>query len=392
MSKFSKVTPEGTKDYLFDECLARRKIESALANLFKSCGYKKVITPTLEFFDVYDRESSGISQEDLFVLSDSRGRLMALRADNTLPIARITATRLQYTEPPVRLYYTQQVFKRCKTYSGHSNETSQSGIELIGAGGYKADMEILTMAFDALESCQAPDYRIEIGHAGYFRELISKLKADDATKELIAEYIETKNCIVLNEILDKMGDSKVISAIRKIPKLFGGEEILDEALALYSGHEAKAAIEYIRRIFNSLKELGLDKKIDIDLSLVHRNNYYTGIVFRGYIEGSGLIALSGGRYDNLIGEFGKDMPATGFGVDINALSKAMLKRGDVEKIPAPEILIFSEEGFEAKGIAYAKELRAKGITCEYSVAQTFEEAKAYAEKMGINKIEIINEK
>ena len=390
MSNYAKKTPEGTKDYLFEECAVKTKIEKSLTELFKAGGYGRVITPALEYYDVYDRECAGIEQKNLYVTQDTSGALIAMRADNTMPIARVVATRLQNVEPPIRLYYNQQIFKRCKSFSGRSNEISQCGIELIGAGGIRADLEILTMAFSALEICNAPDYRIELGTAAYFKSLMNKINADEETKEKIILYVQTKNCIALDEILDTMPDTDAVRAVRRLPRLFGGAEVLDEALGLYSDTEAKSAIDYLKNILQCLKELKLDKKISVDLGLVHRNNYYTGLLFRGYIEGSGLTVLSGGRYDNMIGEFGRNLKATGFGVDINALSKATIKRGDIEKITVPEVLVFSQDGAEAKGMAYAQSLRSSGIVCEYSVASTLEEAKQYAESKGIKKVEVID--
>ncbi len=110
--RYERATPEGTRDLLFEECAARREVESRLSGLFKARGYNRVITPTLEFFDVFDRESAGMPLETLYNITDSHGRLMVLRPDNTLPIARIAATRLREEAIPLRLFYSQNVFRR----------------------------------------------------------------------------------------------------------------------------------------------------------------------------------------------------------------------------------------------------------------------------------------
>ena len=133
--RYERATPEGTRDLLFEECAARREVESRLSGLFKARGYNRVITPTLEFFDVFDRESAGMPLETLYNITDSHGRLMVLRPDNTLPIARIAATRLREEAIPLRLFYSQNVFRRNPGLTGRRDEAAQSGIELIGASG-----------------------------------------------------------------------------------------------------------------------------------------------------------------------------------------------------------------------------------------------------------------
>lgn len=390
MKNYSKLTPEGTRDLLFEECEARRKVDGALSVLFKSRGFKKIITPTLEFFDVFNRESAGMPAETFYTVTDFAGRMLVLRPDSTLPIARVAVTRLKDAQYPVRMYYNQTVFRRCPSFSGHSDESSQGGIELLGAYGLRSDLEVLTTAVDALNACGAPDYRIEIGHAGFFKALSEGLETDETTRAEIRDCIEAKNFAALNDILDKAGNSEVADDIRLLPKLFGGVEVLEKAKKMCRSTAAVDAVEYLREVCDSLNELGLQDKISIDLGLVHRSNYYTGIVFRGYIEGSGVTVLSGGRYDRLIGEFGKELPATGFGVEINALAKAMLERGGIEPSKPAEVLVFGEDGFEAKAVVYARELTEKGTFCEYCVERDLKSAEQYAIIKKIPRIDVIS--
>lgn len=386
MKSYAKLTPEGTRDFLFEESDALRKIERSLSELFKAKGYKKVITPTLEFFDVFNRESAGTLPENLYSMTDAYGRLLVLRPDSTLPIARIAATRLKDVQLPLRLYYNQNVFSRQPKLTGYSDETSQSGIELIGAKGLRADLEVISTAIEALTACGAPDYKIEIGHAGFFKALLDALQVDAETAADINEYMETKNFVALNSILDTMPDNATAQVIRGLPGMFGGVEIIEKAQATCKAAEAAASLEYLKTIYIRLSALGLGDKIIIDLSLVHRSNYYTGIVFRGYTEGSGITVLSGGRYDGLIREFGADLPATGFGVQTDALARAALVRGLIVAEDVPDALVFGEDGEELSALLFMKDLLAKGISCENSVDQSFDEAAAYAKRRGIKKL------
>lgn len=391
MAKAFKATPEGTRDLVFEECVAKSGIESKLTDLFALRGYKRVITPAVEYYDVFNRESLGMAAESLYKLTDNRGRLLVLRPDNTLPIARVVATRLKNEALPLRLFYNQNVYRCSPLLAGHNDEISQCGIELIGASGIRADLEIITAAVDALKACGAPDFRIEIGHAGFFKALYNAVEADSDTKEKITQLIEAKNYPAINDLLDKIGDTKETKAIRFLPRLFGGEEIIDKAYGLYDGNEqADEALSYLRSLFARLKKLGLKDKINIDLGLVHRSNYYTGVVFRGYIEGSGITVMSGGRYDKLLGEFDIPLAATGFGVEVDALSRAMLARGDAEKIKCADVLVFGEDGFETDALIYAQKLSGEGLVCENSVADTALQAQEYARERGIKKLCIVS--
>ena len=134
MKRYSKLIPQGTRDLLFEECDDRRNVEAILSALFKEHKYRKVMTPTVEFYDVFAENDLGIEAEEMYKLSDSQGRTTVLRPDNTAPIARLVATRLSKEDFPVRLYYNQNVYVRNKSLAGRTDETEQSGIELIGDG------------------------------------------------------------------------------------------------------------------------------------------------------------------------------------------------------------------------------------------------------------------
>jgi len=388
MNRYANRTPEGTRDLLFEECCARRKVERALSELFQSRGFSEVVTPTLEFFDVFNRESAGRLPESLYSLSDSQGRLLVLRADSTLPIARVAATRLRETAYPLRLYYNQSVFRRNPRYAGLDDETFQGGIELIGASGFRADLEVLLTAVDALDVCGAPDFRIEIGHAGFFSALTEQLQADAGTRTELCALIEAKNYGALNDLLDTMEGGGATDAIRRLPRLFGGEGVLEKAEALSESPKAREAVAELHRIWEGLQSAGLAEKVSIDFGLVHGGNYYTGMLFRGYIDGSGQTVLSGGRYDCLLGEFGKALPAIGFGVEVAALAAAL--RDETLAPRHADVLVFGEVGCELQALLRVKEQNALGLTAENSLAGTREEALAYAKRKGISCVEIID--
>ena len=192
MKRYDLITPEGTRDLLFEGCLARRMVEDRLSKLFEGFGYSEVVTPGIEFYDLFMGSSRNFQQESLYKLTDSKGRLIVMRPDSTLPIARLASTRLKGAKLPLRLYYNQSIFENNSLLKGRSDEVVQAGIELIGGENSKrADYEVLCTAVEALSSFDKENFRLEIGHIGYFKELVAQLDVDDAVREEILSLQRT---------------------------------------------------------------------------------------------------------------------------------------------------------------------------------------------------------
>lgn len=385
MKKYLKMTPEGTKDFLFAECSAMDDICGRVEDVFVTRGFKRVITPGIEFYDIFSLPCCGIAQETMFKTVDNKGRLVVVRPDSTLPIARMVATRLKNSTLPVKLYYKQAVYRNNPTLTGRRNENMQMGVELLGAGGKRADLEILTTAVDCISSV-ADDFRFELGHAEVFDALSQELNIDEDYKEKIRISIEGKNYSALNNLLDKLEPCKAVNAIRCLPSLFGGEEVFEKASEICDGTKAVEALEYLHSVYNDLAPLGLGDKLIIDLGLVQRNDYYTGIVFTGYINGIGDAVISGGRYDNLLAEFDAPMCASGFAVDTDAITIKRLIDDNVDYSDKPEVLVFAADGHEIEAIKKVAELNAQGKKAQFSVLDTLEKTQNYAKERGIAEV------
>ncbi|MBQ1555972.1 MAG: ATP phosphoribosyltransferase regulatory subunit, partial [Clostridia bacterium] len=272
---------------------------------------------------------------------------------------------------------------------GESDQNAQTGIELIGAGGRKANLEVIVMAINALRA-HLSDFRFEIGHAGIFKALAAGLKVDDETREEIRDDIESKNYGALAEKLEQLPDSPTAEAMRQLPRMFGGAEVLEQAYTLFEGCGVSDYLDELGDIYRTLSALGLGDKLIFDFGMVHRKDYYTGILFAAYAHGSGNKILSGGRYDDLLAKFGFPTPACGFAVYLDELTKACTDGKDVvAKIP--EILVHSAEGFEIKALEYAAGLAEEKQNYEFSVFDTAEEAMAYARVKGIGRIDLVGE-
>ena len=385
MREYSRITPEGTKDILFKECRLQREVEGRLSRGFLHRGYNEVLTSGLEYFDVFCLPGAGIPQQEMYKTTDNNGRLIVFRPDSTLPIARMTAARLQNAERPIRLFYNQAVYRNRPDLSGRSNEIPQMGVELLGAAGLKADIEIITMAAEAL-SHFGEDFRIEIGHAGLFKAFADRLTVSAEVRERIRAVIETKNYAALGEQLSALERTEAVEAIEHLPRLFGDFAALEEAEKYCVDDETKAVLSYLKQLYTALSNLGYGSRILVDLGLVQRNDYYSGVVFSAYVKEYGDAVLAGGRYDNLLEKFGTAMPAIGFSIDTGSVSEILFAKDVLPQNDAARMIVHWEDGCEAQAQEFIKKRIANGEICETSLMENLEDCIKYAEKLGITRV------
>ena len=390
MRNYDLITPEGTKDLLFGECIVRRNVDNTLLGLFKSRGYSEMITPGLEFFDVFNLNSSYFPQENLYKLTDTKGRLLVMRPDSTMPIARVVATRLKDAVLPLKLCYDQKVYRTEPALKGRSDEIVQAGIELIGSQLRIADLEVISTAVDSLKALGMP-FSLEIGHIGIFKALVGKLDVSDHMKEKIRSRIENKNFPALNDLLDSIGSGPVIDALKKLPALFGGEEVFEKAEELIHDDTITGLLDELREIYRDASEIcGSDGEITVDLGIVNKTDYYTGLIIKGYLQGHGEEVLSGGRYDKLISEFGYDVPAVGFAVNVNAIEKVIAKNGELPSVPTADVVVFAEPGCEAEAFKTARKLREQGLIVENALFEELDSVREYAMERKIPKVVVVD--
>ena len=298
----------------------------------------------------------------MYKLTDAKGRLLVLRPDNTVPIARVCATRLRESTLPLRLYYNQSIHVISPSLKGRDDEITQAGIELIGSDSRMADLEVIAAAVDALRSFD-PNYQLELGNAALFRVLMQQLPASETAKEQLRDCIESKNFPALGDLLDTLPDSPAAKALRILPRLFGGEEVFAKAAKYSTGDAFTAILNDLHALWKSVAEFAGKDRVSVDLSMMHRTDYYTGMILRGYLSGYGEEILSGGRYDNLLAEFGYDVPATGFAVNIDAVTKVLSKRQDAPSgtLPPSNVLIWAAEGCEAAAVEAATTCAQRGL-------------------------------
>lgn len=325
MKRYDKRTPASTRDLLFDECEALRDIQAQLCTLYEAEGYREVMTPSLEFSDVFEHSHGQVSAERTVRVSDAQNRLLCLRPDCTIPIARLVSTKLRTAPLPLRLYYNTQVFATPKEHAGKAAEFSQVGVELIGGDVSEGDFEILRLALESLRRVNG-DCRLEICHIGFFQALFDELDAAEEVKAQVRELIEQKSYVTLGDLLAQY-DQPAARALALLPRLFGGADLFERAREYVCGDADRAALDELEALYRRLQDAGLADNVLIDLGLVNQPDYYTGVIFRGFVGGTGEPVLSGGRYDRLLGRFGQETPAVGFGVNVSLVSEYQLHGG-----------------------------------------------------------------
>lgn len=379
MRQYARITPEGTRDRLFEECGRRRSVENELRNLYQRYAYSEVMTPSLEFFDVFAEGMGEISQNELYTLTDNSGRLMVLRPDSTKPIARLFAAKLQNLELPLRLFYNQAVFRRNIHYDKKSDEIMQIGVELIGSGTFRADTEVVFLCAATLRQLFGQDFLLEIGHVDFVNVLLKQFGLSAEREEAVRAAVAQKNGPELRRLMrdyPREGERLI-----ELVGLFGGAEVLAAGKKSFPEPVFAPVFEYLTSVLRFFEGLGLKDKVLLDLAVANDYQYYTGVVFKGFVGGLGAEVLSGGRYDTLYGDYGLDIPAIGFGVNVDAVSKGLKDRGKKEKACRLRV-ICCREGYEGRALELIRDKSREGEHFEFYLSGDLAEVLSYAKSKG----------
>ncbi len=393
--------PSGMATHLPEDAFLRRHAQEKILSTFFKWGYKEVLTPVFEYYDVLSPGiSSRLTEKSYKFVDRESGKMMLLRPDITPQIARMVAGILTDEPKPLRLCYYGNVFRYEESHAGRDREMFQVGCELVGIESPEADAEVIAVASEAIKDFGITDFKIVIGQAGFLNGIISSLnryKEETISMEFehsLQDAISRKDAGLIKTLLNNTGiKGKVRNNILEVPNLFGGEEILIKALNITNNELSKEAIENLRKIYSLLCLYGLKDSILIDLCDIREIDYYTGLFFEIFTPGIPYPVGAGGRYDNLIGKFGYDCPSTGFAIDIESIIKAMEKQGDFFIDNNINYLVVVKKEDEKIGIKLVRELRAKGYivimdTGLYDINSSI----SYAKKNKIEKVIILGNK
>ncbi len=318
--------PAGLKDYLFEEAQRRRHVEQKIAASLRQHGYREIITPTFEHWEVFATAGRNGWQDKIYRFVDREGNLVALRSDFTAQVARLVAHKHDALSFPLRLFYSGKVFRFEELHAGRSRECWQVGFELLGETGLQGDVETAALTAQALRGLQLGEFQINLGTIGYFNSVVREAQLTPVQLGEIKRLLSHKDVDTLSEFLQQLAPpSAVQQALIGLMQWHGRRDILEQARAAAPNDQAIAAVEHLTQLYDRLQALGLSDHVVIDLSEVQGMGYYSGIMIKAYVPGLGYEVGSGGRYDHLLSQFGYDCPAVGFSFDVDRLVEAITR-------------------------------------------------------------------
>jgi ATP phosphoribosyltransferase regulatory subunit len=309
--------PSGTRDVLPDEMRELREITEALREVWGEAGYGEVYTPALEYESVITRAPlAGL--RPAYRVFDETGTVLVLRSDMTVPIARVVATRYPTAEPPFRFCYFAHSYRGIRPQRGQPREFLQAGVELIGASAPIGTAEAVTVLCRALDAVGLARYRVGLGDATLYPALLDSFGVPPSDCARLLEELSRGDFVGLERGLRELEiDDESIRMLLSVPQLRGGADVLHGP----TGPVADA-VAGLRAVHDLLDE-DVAKRVIFDLGLSRAPGYYTGAVFEVYDPAVGMPLGGGGRYDNLLGAFGRSLPAVGFALEVDRLHLAL---------------------------------------------------------------------
>jgi ATP phosphoribosyltransferase regulatory subunit len=384
--------PKGVSDFLPETADKINYIAARIHRVFDLWGFRRIITPLLEFEEVL---ALGMGEElrgKTFRFDDRQtGRLLAIPPDITPQVARIVATRMHALPLPHRIYYNGRVLRQAEMQSGRSREIFQSGVELIGLDSPEADAEMVAMVVEVLKNLGFSGFKIDLGQVAFYRGIMDASGLSGPVKLRLQDAISKKDTSAVRSILEpERVPDRVKEEITLLPRLYGGCEVLDEASRSVGNERSKRALDNLAQVLEILDIYGVTKHLTVDLGEIRGLDYHTGITFEGFVPGVGEAVCSGGRYDDLTAKYGFPAPATGFAFNIMALLSSLSKRPDVEASVSRDFLIFNQKDERREALEMAQQLRGLGYsTARDIITRDFENSLCYAKKMDIRWVLVI---
>lgn len=370
-------------DFLPGPAAAKRSLENKLLGLFRSWGYQEVVTPTFEFTETFQAGQVAAKEELLFRFIDRKGRVLTLRPEMTAPIARLVATRLRKEKLPLRLCYVASVFRYEDPARGRRREFHQAGVELIGGTGVGADVEVVALAVEALLESGLKDFQVGLGQVAITKGVLADLGLEGEALAAVKEALVGKDWVGLNRLCEQYGlRGTARQRLELLFTLHGGRRELKEAIPILGVEAAREPLAHLEEVLAILERYGLGRYLFIDLGILRDFDYYTGLVFEGYVPGLGFPVLGGGRYDGLLAEFGYPCPATGFALGIERVLAARNGEMFIEEESRAYLVAGKDL---AAALTKAKELRRSGARVELGCGiSSLEEARREAAERGLN--------
>lgn len=372
MSHLLLHTPEGVRDLYHAEFERKEHMEHHMKQVMQTYGFHQLMTPTFEYFDIFNKERGTVASRDMYKFVDRDGETLVLRPDMTPQAARCFAKYFKQETLPVRLFYHGSVFVNYSEYQGKLKESTQIGAELYNDPSVSADAEMVALMTDCLKAAGLEKFQIVIGAADYFRALTEEAALSEEEICSLREQIEKKNRFGVEKLLEeKQIEPLLRESFLKISNHLGSIASISELKVNTKNEKAVAALQRLEELYQELCLYGKEGRISFDLGMLSQFDYYTGVMFRAYTHGTGEAVAAGGRYDRLVGQFGKDTAAIGIALYADQIMTALHRQGRVEELPANATLILYRQTAKDKALGLAKQFRADNM--EVVVMATGEE-------------------
>ncbi|KKR76975.1 MAG: Histidyl-tRNA synthetase [Candidatus Levybacteria bacterium GW2011_GWA2_40_8] len=363
-------TLKGFRDFLPKEARKRQYVLDILKNVFESYGFEPLETPALEYEEILAGKYGDESEKLMYKFRDLGGRNVAMRYDQTVPLARVVAQYQNDIPLPFKRYQIQNVWRAENTQKGRYREFLQVDIDTVGSPSLLSDAEIIAIAIKLFEELGFKNFKVLINDRSVFSSLVADISLPEEKLQVVTRAIDK---------LEKVGKEKVLEELAPSVGVDTANVILQRINSQKKTKAVYKAISYI-------KEFGIDEKyLEFDPTLARGLDYYTGLIFEVQIEGyAGGSLGGGGRYDNLIGLFAnKTIPAVGFSFGFDRLIEAMdeLKLFDGKDLGGVKILVTNTSG---QSFEVTEKLREQGINAElYADEKDLDKQLKYADKKGI---------
>lgn len=359
-SSLSKIPP-GVQYIFDDEVRVRRWIEGLIMEVFAGWSYSEIILPIFDYADLFAFGMGKQQAEMTYRFTGRDGKLLALRPEMTSLVARTVATRFRERERPIRLSYSGEVFRWDEPRGGRQYEFHQIGLEHIGSRRLEADTEVLVIAIELLRRLGLEGFTITLSHVDFFNGIAERLALDDDRRRQMRELVDRKEVEQLDTFLEEYADEVDRQAFCRLTTLAGKREIISEARTLVTNEKSAAALDDLSRVYQIAAEIGIDSYIDIDLGDVGGLDYYTGLTFKIYAQGLGTALGRGGRYDQLLAQFGYPEPAVGFSLCLDWLAQLLASGVNRMAVAEPNNAVqLSATGDIVSAFKQANCLRAEG--------------------------------
>lgn len=341
-----------------------------LKERFSSYGYDEINTNSFERYDLYAQLNGTINKQEMIKTIDNNGQVLVLRPDVTIPITKQIASVSTHLNDDLRYFYVADVFRQ-NNEQAEDGKSTQAGVEYFGNFSSEADAEIIALAIHNFKDLNIQNFKIELGHAGFFKAVADELKLDAINQVDLKKLIQAKNVTSIPPFLEKLDvDLSLKEIVEEIPFLYGdSEDVIKRAKTLPLSDIMISKLDNLVEIMNHLKAYGVDQHIVIDLGLINHMDYYSDMIFQGFTESVSHPVLMGGRYDRLADHFLARIPASGFAFNTHMLLQSTPENTLKEHHSIDSIIYYSPES-QASGFKLANELRASKLrVLTYPVAK-----------------------